>query len=45
MAPRAAGGVILVTTKKGKEGRVSVSYSDSFRWSHNIRMPKKNELL
>ncbi len=38
---RAAGGVILVTTKKGKEGRVSVSYSDSFRWSHNIRMPKK----
>ena len=27
--------------RKAKEGRVSVSYSDSFRWSHNIRMPKK----
>lgn len=38
---RAAGGVILVTTRKAKEGRVSVTYSDSFRWSHNIRMPKK----
>lgn len=38
---RAAGGVILVTTKKGKEGRISVNYSDSFRWRHNIRMPKK----
>lgn len=38
---RAAGGVIIVTTKKGKEGKISVTYSDSFRWSHSIRMPKK----
>lgn len=38
---RAAGGVILVTTRKAKEGRVTVNYSDSFRWSHNIRMPRK----
>lgn len=38
---RAAGGVILVTTKKGKEGKVTVTYNDSFRWNHNIRMPKK----
>ncbi|MCM1111266.1 MAG: TonB-dependent receptor [Clostridium sp.] len=37
---RAAGGVILVTTKKGKEGTVMVNYSDSFRWRHVIRMPK-----
>lgn len=38
---RAAGGVILVTTKKGAAGRVSVSYSDSFRWGHVTRMPEK----
>ena len=38
---RAAGGVIIVTTKKGKEGKISVTYSDSFRWSHAIRMPEK----
>ncbi len=37
---RAAGGVILITTKKGKEGRITVNYSDSFRWSHVTRMPK-----
>ena len=30
---RAAGGVILVKTKSGKEGKVTVNYSDSFRWS------------
>lgn len=36
---RAAGGVILITTKNGKEGKVSVNYSDSFRWSHVTRMP------
>ncbi len=37
---RAAGGVILVTTKKGKEGKVTVNYSDSFRWRHVTRMPE-----
>ncbi|MDE5745746.1 MAG: SusC/RagA family TonB-linked outer membrane protein, partial [Paramuribaculum sp.] len=37
---RAAGGVILVTTKKGKEGKITVNYSDSFRWSSATRMPE-----
>lgn len=37
---RAAGGVILVTTKNGKEGTVQVNYSDSFRWAHVVGMPK-----
>lgn len=37
---RAAGGVILVTTKTGKEGKVSINYSDSFRWRHVMRMPE-----
>ena len=37
---RAAGGVILITTRTGKDGKVSVSYSDSFRWSHAVGMPK-----
>lgn len=36
---RAAGGVILVTTKKGKEGKVSVTYSDSFRWNQVVNLP------
>lgn len=38
---RAAGGVILVTTRSGSEGNVSVTYSDSFRWSAAMRMPHK----
>ena len=37
---RAAGGVILITTKKGKEGKISVTYSDSFRWSSAVNMPE-----
>lgn len=37
---RAAGGVILVTTKKGKEGKATINYSDSFRWRHVTRMPE-----
>lgn len=37
---RAAGGVILVTTKSGKEGKITINYSDNFRWSHVTRMPK-----
>ncbi len=37
---RAAGGVILVTTKNGKEGKITVNYSDSFRWSHMVGVPK-----
>lgn len=37
---RAPYGVILITTKKGKSGRVSVNYNNSFRWSQGIGMPK-----
>ncbi len=37
---RAAGGVILVTTKNGREQKVTVNYSDSFRWNDPIGMAK-----
>lgn len=37
---RAAGGVILVTTKNGKEGKVTLNYSNNFRWSHVVDMPE-----
>lgn len=36
---RAAGGVILVTTRSGKEGKITINYSDSFRWSHIMNTP------
>lgn len=38
---RAPFGVILITTKKGKDGRVNVSYSNNFRWSSPIEMPSQ----
>ena len=34
---RAPFGVVLVTTKKGKEGKVSINYNNSFRFSNLIR--------
>lgn len=37
---RGAGGVILVTTKRGKEGKVSVSYSGSVGFSQGVNMPE-----
>lgn len=37
---RAAFGVIMVTTKKGSEGRVNVSYSNNFRWNSPMGMPE-----
>lgn len=37
---RAPGGVILITTKKGKEGKVSVNYNNSFRFVSPLNMPK-----
>ena len=37
---RASNGVILITTKKGKEGRVRVNYSNSTTFSHPFVMPK-----
>lgn len=38
---RAPFGVILITTKSGKEGRISVNYNNNFRWSDPIRTPKQ----
>lgn len=37
---RAAFGVVLVTTKRGSEGKATVNYSNSFRFASPIRMPK-----
>lgn len=37
---KGANGVILITTKKGKEGRVRVNYSNSTTFSHPFVMPK-----
>ncbi len=36
---RGAGGVILVTTKKGKAGKTQVSYSSSFGYNQGVQMP------
>ena len=36
---RAAFGVVLVTTKKGKAGKTSVSYNNNFRFTRAINMP------
>lgn len=38
---RAPFGVILVTTKAGKNGQLSVNYNNSFRWSSPVKMPKQ----
>jgi len=38
---RAPFGVILITTKKGTAGKVSVNYNNSFRISSPINMPKQ----
>lgn len=37
---RAPFGVILITTKKGKSGKVSVNYNSNFRLSSPIKMPE-----
>ena len=37
---RAAGGVVLVTTKSGKEGKTSVNYNNSFRFNSALNMPE-----
>ena len=36
---RAPFGVILITTKSGKEGKAKVSYSNNFRWGKPTRIP------
>lgn len=37
---RGAGGVVLVTTKKGKEGKTRINYSGSYGFSQGISMPE-----
>lgn len=36
---RAPFGVILITTKKGKSGKFTVNYNDSFRWNTPVKRP------
>ena len=36
---RAANGVILVTTKQGKEGKMSITYDGFVGWSNPYRRP------
>ena len=36
---RAPFGVILITTKKGKEGRFTVNYNNSLRWNTPVKRP------
>ena len=37
---RAANGVILVTTKQGKTGKVEITYNGSFGWSNAYKRPQ-----
>ncbi len=37
---RAANGVILVTTKQGKAGKIELSYNGSFGWSNAYKRPQ-----
>lgn len=37
---RAPFGVILVTTKKGKEGKMTVNYNNSFRFASPLQLPE-----
>lgn len=37
---RAAYGVILVTTKEGKEGKTEVNYNNNFKWGKATKIPK-----
>lgn len=36
---RAPFGVILITTKRGKEGRMQINYNNNFRWSSPLLKP------
>lgn len=38
---RAPFGVILVTTKSGKEGKSVVNYNNNFRWNSPVKMPQQ----
>ena len=37
---RAAGGVILITTKSGRKGKASINYNNSFRFNSPLNMPE-----
>ncbi len=37
---RAANGVILVTTKQGKQGKIELSYNGSMGWSNSYKRPQ-----
>ncbi len=37
---RGAGGVLLVTTKRGKEGKTKINYSGSYGFSQGVSMPE-----
>lgn len=37
---RAANGVILVTTRQGKEGKVEITYNGSIGWSNSYKRPQ-----
>ena len=37
---RAANGVILVTTKQGKEGKVEITYNGAMGWSNSYKRPQ-----
>src|SRR3712207_9455517 len=39
----AANGAILITTKKGKEGRLEIAYSSSADFSRPFIMPERSE--
>ncbi|MDR2969240.1 MAG: TonB-dependent receptor [Tannerellaceae bacterium] len=36
---RAAFGVVLITTKKGKSGKATINYNNNFRWSAPTNLP------
>ena len=36
---RAPGGVILITTKKGKSGKPNINYNNNFRFNSPLNMP------
>ena len=36
---RAAFGVILITTKQGKEGKTTINYNNNFRWTKPMGLP------
>lgn len=40
---KGAGGVILVTTKRGSEGKTTINYKGSLTLSHATTLPKFNE--